>query len=183
MLNKKAVQLGLMLGGAIVLISLIVYFMGVEIMTNWWVAITLGVLSLALQVFFSLRLKKTPGVEVITYWQAFFAILIISLVSGALYFGYERTINFLDPHLIENIQNATIQKTVAFMERFDTPQEKIDQTIDDMMQKFEEAKNATVAGMLKQFCMSLAWYAVIAFILAIFVRKSPPVFPKTEESA
>src|ERR1051326_5369858 len=118
MLNKKAIQFGFMLGGASILLSLLVYFMGVEIMTNWGVSIALGLSILGLYIFFSLRLKKVSGLERISYWQAFFALLIMSVNSGLLNAAYQRTMNYLDPHLIENIQNATIQKTVAMMEKF-----------------------------------------------------------------
>ena len=180
MLNKKAFQFGLMLGGISILLSVILYCMGVEVMTNWWVGIGLGLIILGLYIFFALRLKKASGLEVITYWQAFFAVVIISVIAGLLNALYQRAINMLDPHLMENIQNATIQKTTSFMEKFGAPQEKIDQTVDDMMAKFEEAKSVTFASMAKSICYSLLGYAVFAFIMAIFVRKSPPVFPESE---
>ncbi|MFI5164220.1 MAG: DUF4199 domain-containing protein [Bacteroidia bacterium] len=178
MLNKKALQHGLMLGGSGIVLSLIIYFMGVEVMTNWWVGIGLLVVILGLYIFFSLRLKKASGLERISYWQAFFAIMIMSVIAGLLNAGYQRTINYLDPHLIENIENATIQKTTAFMEKFGAPQEKIDQTIDDMQVKFEQAKNITFMGVVKDMLIALFTYSVFAFIMAIFVRRSPPVFPE-----
>ena len=179
MLNKKALQLGLMLGGISILLSILLYLMGVGIMTNWYVGIAFGLVILALYIIFSLRLKKTPGLDHISYWQAFFAIVIMVVIPGILNAGYQRTINYLDPHLMENIENATIQKTTSFMESFGAPQDKIDKTIDDMQAKFEEAKNVTPAGMVKDICKSLAMYAVFGFIMAIFVRKSPPVFPES----
>lgn len=179
MLNKKALQLGLVLGGLSILIYLLIYFMGVEAMSTWWVFVTAWLVVLAVKIFFSLRLKKTPGVERISYWQAFFAVIIIFVVSGILTFGYERTVNYLDPHLMENIQNASIVKTIAMMEGFGAPQEKIDQTIDDMMERFEDAKNVTFTGMVKDMSLALALYAAIAFIMAIFVRKSPSLFPES----
>ena len=180
MLNKQAFQFGLMLGGIGIVLSLIIYFMGVGVMVNWGVAIGLGLAILGLYIFFALRLKKTPGLDTITYWQAFFALMIMAILGGILNSGYQHTINYFDPHLIENIQTATMQKTISFMEGMGAPQEKIDQAIDDMNAKFEEAKNVTVGGMVKSICYSLIWYAVFAFIMAIFVRKSLRVFPGSE---
>lgn len=179
MLNKKALQFGLILGGIIIILSLLIYFMGVEIMTNWWLGIGFGLLILGLYIFFSLSLKKTSSLEKISYWQAFFAIMIMSVIAGVMNSGYQRTINYLDPHLMENIENATIQKTTAWMEKFKAPQDKIDQTIDDMQAKFEAAKNITIVGMIKDIFFTLLWYSVFGFIMAIFVRKTPPLFPES----
>lgn len=183
MLNKKALQFGLMLGGLSILLSLLIYFMGVEVITNWWVGISLGLVILGLSIFFSLRLKKISGLERISYWQAFFAIIIMSVIAGILNAGYQRAINYLDPHLLENIENASIQKTTAMMEKFGTPQERIDQTIDDMQIRFEEAKNVTVAAMAKTILFTLLWYAVFGFIMAIFVRKIPPLFSENGDQS
>jgi len=179
MLNKKALQFGLMLGGISILLFVLIYLMGIEFMTNWWLGIGLGLMILGLYIFFSLRLKNTSGIDQISYWQAFLAILIMSAITGLMNAGYQRTINYLDPHLMENIQNATIQKTSAMMEKFGAPQEKIDQTIDNMQEKFEDAKNVTVAGMVKDTLFTLLWYSVFGLIMAIFVRKTPPLFPES----
>ena len=183
MLNKKALQFGLVLGGISILLSVIIYFLFVGFQTNWKLAFSLGIIGglvgLGFKIFFSIRLKKASGLELITYWQAFFAIVIISVVSGIISSGYEITANHINPNLLENVHNATIQTTTSSMEYFGAPQEKIDAKIDEMIQGFEEEKNISLFGILKGILKSLVWYAIFGFIMAIFVRKTPPLFPES----
>ena len=82
----------------------------------------------------------------------------------------------IDPEYNENLKNATIKNTIEFMENVGAPQEQIDETIDGMLVSFERQQDFSLTQFLLGIGYSFIWFAVFAFIMAIWVRKKVPIF-------
>ncbi|MEW6470073.1 MAG: DUF4199 domain-containing protein [Bacteroidota bacterium] len=176
-LYKKALETGVILALAGIAFFVLLYVLGVEYTAKWWVGILIFVIMITLDVLLALRMKKKSGMQVITYWQAFFAVVIMMAVGTVLSSGFQTLMTrVIDPDYQENMKNAVIKNTVEFMENMGVPQEEIDKTIDDMIKGFDEQRDLTPAAVLKGIFFSLIWFAVFGFIMAIFVRKKPPLF-------
>lgn len=176
-LYKKAAEIGIICGFAGIAIGVLVYLAGVETTAKWWMGILIFVAMIVLYVLFALQIKKKAGMKVISYWQAFFAVMILMAVSSVMYNGFNLLLTrVIDKDYNENMKNAVIQNTAQFMQDMGTPQEQIDQTIDEMIKGFDEQKNVTPKGIIVGLIYSIIWFAVFSFIMAIFVRKKQPVF-------
>jgi len=176
-LYKTALESGVLLALIGIGLFVLLYLIGVEFITKWWVGILILLVMLVIDVFLALRIKKKSGMKVISYWQAFFAVVIMMAVGAYVSSGFQYLMTkVIDPEYNENLKNATIKNTIEFMENVGAPQDQIDETIDGMLVSFESQQNFSVTQFLLGIVYSFIWFAVFAFIMAIWVRKKVPIF-------
>ena len=172
-LNKKAAEFGVITGLCSIAYSTISYFVGMEYMISWTSIIISLLLFLTLDIVLTLRLKKLP-LESITYGQAFAGVIIYMGVAGLLntVFGVI-LFKVIDTDLPLKTHDASVQFTMNFMQSMGAPQEKIDEAIDNM--KFNP-DDYTYIKMLIGYLTRYIYYAIFALIMAIFIKRSPPLF-------
>ncbi len=109
----------------------------------------------------------------ITLREAFSAIFVVILISslfstiyGVLY------VKVIDVHAIEKVKEGT----VAFLERVNAPEEKIDEAVTAF--ETEAAESTKPARLLFSFAKQLVIQSIFGFICALIVRRKRPVFPE-----
>jgi hypothetical protein len=77
--------------------------------------------------------------------------------------------NFIDPQLPELIKQKVIENTVAMMEKFNTPDDKIDEAI-------ENIKSQSFSGGIKDYALkfanSMLMNTVFCLIVSAFIKRN-----------
>ncbi len=161
---KNSWPYGLILGAVSIVISLIMYILDVNMFSITFaifsflviligIPATLGILGIN-----NLRAKFATD-RTISYLDALIACLVIFLIGFLLSNLYSYLFyTYLDPAYLK----AQMQKMVEMLEKYNLPQDKIDETIEKTQKGFQ------IGRML---LTSLITSAVMALIISIFVRK------------
>jgi hypothetical protein len=165
-LMNVAVRNGIFLGLAGVLISVLVWLSGMNMIEQWWISIVVGLISITLSILFmrsgviTIREKGNEGV--ISFGQAFivaFLIGIISLVFSIIwtYLQYQ----VLDPESVD----IMIENYLMFMEGKGIPENYIIEAVENM----EKMKDPVY--MLVQNLKAGGFTLVVALLIAAFIKK------------
>ena len=161
---KNSWPYGLILGAISILASLLMYIFDVNMFSisfaifsfvGFLVAIpaTVGVLGCN-----NLRTKHAAD-RTIAYLDAVFACLVIFLIGFLLSNLYSYVFNnFIDPGYLK----AQMQKLVEMLDKYNLPQEQIDETI---------AKSEKGFQPVRMLLTSVITSAVLSLIISIFIRK------------
>jgi hypothetical protein len=161
---KNCLPYGLILGGILVVLSLLIYIADINMFSIWFgivnflVSVLLIPVTLVILGTNSLRIKLAPERK-INYWQALlscFIILFIGYFISVLY-SYIFT-HWIDTEYISH----NIDKFRQMMQGYNVPENKIDEQVT----KIEEGM-----GIIKQIITSTGICIVLSFILALIVRK------------
>mgnify|MGYP001255543027 CR=1 FL=1 len=101
-------------------------------------------------------------------FQAIFIVILISSIISTIY-GIVY-VKLIDPSVMDVIKSNTL----AFMERMNVPEEKLDQTAADFDR--EVAQGFKPGRLLYSFARQLVVQSIFGFICALIVRKKRPVF-------
>ena len=78
----------------------------------------------------------------------------------------------IDTELAEIVTEKAVENTAAMMESFGTPEEAIDQALEDA--RTSTMESFTVAGNLKGFGFAVIFYAVFSLITGAIIKKKEP---------
>jgi hypothetical protein len=164
---------GIALGLLGIIVTGITYFIGVEAMVSLWTAGIELVLFVGLYIYLGLRFRKLHG-GYLSYKDSFTLIFFMSVISYVITGLFLILLyHVINPSLPEKLQDATIQKAVAWMQKFDVPQDKIDEQIGKMQ---GDNSQFSIGSQLRSIPISFIISAIIALLLALFIRKNPPPF-------
>lgn len=178
-LAKDAFKMGAFFGLIQIVITMLLYIMGVEYMVKWWVGISVIILIIALLIYGGLKWRKSndnvaPYGKMFLYiWLTYIATFAVSGVFNIILY------NVIDPDLASNMKEAVIDMTTGMMESFGAPEEALDQTMAEF-DSFEE--KFSVMGQLQSTFFAFLWGALLAAILALFLKKDKPMFDDEEEA-
>jgi hypothetical protein len=155
------------------------YALGAEFMATIWIGIVIILLILGLYVFLAVRIgKEHPGN--LSFQQAFVKIVLMCMLAGLLSCVFNILLfNVIDTGFPQKMQEAVILKTTAFMERFNAPEEKIDETIEKL--RNTENRYSTLA-LIKGYFFSLLMYAAFAAIVALILKRNKPLFDEPKSA-
>lgn len=168
-MRDHIVKYGLFVSGFQIGLTLILYVMGPEVMSNWWVGIASFVISLVICVMGIMNYKKLQE-GYLAFKEAFtlaFGILMVAAVIGVLFNGL--LYNVIDPELSEELTEIAIQNTVEMMEKFGSPESEIDKQVEKLNQGV-----FTFSAQLKNLIWAVPITAIFALILAAFLKKKRP---------
>ena len=135
------------------------------------VSFLMWVLTVVLYGVTGAQQRKAMG-GYITFKEAFqaifVAILISSIISTVYGVIYAR---FIDPDMAERMKEGTL----AFLEKMNAPEERIDKTMADMDEQF--AASLEPGKLTYAFAKGLIISSIFGFICALIVKKQRPVFP------
>ena len=168
--NKIAVQSGVLLGLVLMTITVIMYVSDLELFTKWWIGIITLLVIIGFGVVVVAKTRKSLG-DYINFKQGFTAYFImmvigtlISTLFGILLF------NYIDPEAAALIKEKTLEMTLAFMERFNTPKEAIDEAMLDL----EKQDSFGVVAQLKSYVLRLLFMSVFGALVALIMRRKDP---------
>lgn len=178
-LAKDALKMGAFFGLIQVVITMLLYVMGVEYMVKWWAGVLVIVSIIVMQIVAGKRWRTSNndiapfGKMFLFLWLNYIALMFVSTVFNVVLY------TMIDPDLALNMKEAVIESTMSMMEGFGLEGEALDQALagfDDFEDKF------SFMGQMKTMFISFIGGAVLAAILALFLKKEEPMFDETEEA-
>jgi len=177
-LIKSAIKYGLMIGIVQILLALLLYLMGIEYMTKWWVSILIFVLAIILLVTVGKKIRAENG-GFISFGNLFVLMLISFVSSMAVATIFNILLyNVIDTNLAQNIEDVTIENMTSMFEGLGMDDDKIEEAMVGMESISEKF---TVAGQAITFMWSIVWGAIISSILAAILKKNPNPFEEEEQ--
>jgi hypothetical protein len=142
-------------------------------MISIYTVVFMLVANITLYLYFGIHYRTLNG-GFLPFKEAFALIFFISVIStiinGLFYILLTHVIN---PELPQTLQEAIVQKTIGWMQRFGAPQDKIDEAIAKMQ---SEPGKFTVIDQLRQIVLNFIGSALLALILGAIIKKNPPPF-------
>lgn len=176
MLDKEFyIKNGLIYGVISIVYLMITYIMGIDAMISYWnMGISL-VVGLGLMVYMGLQSREQAG-GFATLGENFKNILIIMGLGYFLYLLFNFALNtIIDPQLPVKMFDATIENTMAMMEKFNVPEEELDAAYDQLEIAKEEIHSTyTIFGFLKSYLIMIGFGSVGAVIAAAITKKENP---------
>lgn len=172
-LIKTAIKLGSLIGGVQVLLTLLLYLMGIEYMTKWWVSIVVIILAITLLVIVGKKIRTENG-GFISFGNLFVLLLIAYASSMFIATVFNILLyNVIDPNLAANMQEVVIENTTEMMEGFGMQDDQVEQAVAEL-ENFSQ--QFTVGRQAVTFLWSIIWGAIISSILAAILKKNPNPF-------
>ena len=172
-LINHAARFGAILGGISIAIVVIFYVVSLSFLGNWKFLVMVLCIGLGMVIYAGINFRN-EGDGFLTYGKAFmhgFAVLAISGLIGT--FFNIILYHVVDTDLPQKMTDVIIQNTEEMMTGFGAPQASIDQTVAGM--RDEMPGNFTIGGLAYGYVKALIWYAVIALLTSLIVRKTQPV--------
>ena len=151
------------------------YLFNEDLFANFWIGIGMWVLFFVILLMGVFSVKKLQegfisfrdAVSVFTL--PWIVNVLISIVFTILLF------HVIDADLAARVSELTIETTVSFMEKVGTPQEAIDQTIEEMQKQDNYSISKIFLGNLSSIIFAL----IVGLIVAAIAKKEKPVFENT----
>jgi hypothetical protein len=167
-LMKNAVTYGVILGGILIVVSLLLYILNVNIFSIIFSVLNFLVFVLALPITFciigtNVLRQKHQEERVISYLDSAVHCFILLLVAMLLSNVYSYIFfHFIDKEYLQHM----IDKFVEMMNSYNVPQEKIDESVAKMQKGFEIGR---------QLLSTLIISVVLALVISIFIRKKDKI--------
>ena len=177
-IKKNAFNSGIILGTVTLVLGIFTFYLITSTSNIWMVFAAPIVLSIlipiTIAVFFCIGLRRKIG-GFWTFKQAvtgifimFFAAYVIQAIGSDLLFA-----KFVEPQMVEKVDNAVLTATKTMMEKANTPQETIDTKVEEMQKQFDDQKNVTVGKTIQGIVISIIFRFVFALIFAAIFKKEP----------
>lgn len=185
-IRKAAIPSGLILGIISTVLTVFSFYFVTGMTTSMWLMLFSPmifsiILPLVIAIFFILDLRKKIG----GFWSfkqavsgIFIMLTISAIISTVGGWAFSKTI---EPDMMEKTKSAMVTAVTEMMESTGAPQEKIDQSVEDMEKKFDEQKDAGVGSYFKNFAISLIFMFILALIFGAIFKKEPPVYLQFED--
>ena len=170
---NAGVKNGLIYGVLSIIITLVLYMVNPKLMKDWKISLLIG---FGVSLFFMInaaREEKSLNDGILTYGEALkttFTVLAVGSFLGTI-FSYI-LFNFIDPSLLDLMQETAIKTTESMMKSFGAPQEEIDKAIETME---DNPVNFSPGRAAIQYISALFFALIYALIVSAFVKKNPTV--------
>ncbi|HIA37249.1 MAG TPA: DUF4199 domain-containing protein [Flavobacteriales bacterium] len=166
-------QSGLLVGLILGIIILVSYFMGVDIMVSWWVSLLNLGLGIGAPIYFGIKWRNMQE-GFLDFKMSFLVIFLVFAVSAFISTLFNITLyTVIDPDLSEAVFSEAVEKTAGMMEKFGTPQDKIDEVVDEM-----ERNNTKpdLWSFLEGYLYYLLFGIAIGLIGGAIIKRNKPIF-------
>jgi len=168
-IKSSAINYGLYLGGFLSLLTVLVYAVKLDLMTNMWYGISL---LLLIVVFGIISIAKGKGIQegFISFKQSFtayFLTILIGLVISTIvtYIIF----NIVDPDAAIVLKEKTIEASIKMMEGFGAPPDAIAEQVD----KLEKGNQFSIGNIVQSLVFQLVMFSIIGLIAAAIMKKNP----------
>lgn len=171
-LVNHALKHGMILGAISVVIVVLCYVVDFSIMVSFKFLALMLVIGLGYVIYAGINFRS-EGDGFLSYGKAFQHGLMVLAISGVVGTIFGMILyHVVDPDLSNRMTDAIIRNTEEMMAGFGAPQESIDKAIEEM--RTDMPNQFTIGGQALTFLKSMIWYAIIAAITSLFVRKNQP---------
>jgi len=169
--KSSGISKGLTLGIILSLITVLGYVAYQDLFTKWWLIIIQVGLILTLGILAAAKARKLLG-GFISFKSAFTAYFITIVIGTLINVIISIVIfNFVDPDAAIAIKEKSIEVTVAMLERFDSPQEIIDQTITQI----QEQDTFGIGAQIKGWFVMLIIYIILGLLASLAIKRNEPL--------
>jgi len=172
-LINHAVKNGVILAVISIVCVMIIYVVDLTILATFKFLALILVVGLGYVIYAGINYRNEIG-GYMSFGKAFQHGLLVLAISGLISTVFNLLLYFvIDPDLPNKLVDAIIANTEEMMAGFGAPQETVDKQIETM--RGELPDQFTVVGLLYGYVKALIFYAIIALITSLFVRKNEPV--------
>ncbi len=178
-LATDAFKMGAIFGLIQIVITMLLYVMGVETMVSYASSAIVLISILGCLIYGGIKWRKSNnnvalyGKMFLFIWICSIALFTVSTIFNILLY------NVIDPDLAANMTEAIIENTMSMMEGFGVPDEALDQTMAELEKVGDKFKPG---AQIQSMFMTYIGLAVLAAILALFLKKEEKVFDDIEEA-
>ncbi len=168
-IKSIAKNYGTYLGGLLALLTVLVYAVSLDMMTNVWYSIFILLLIVVFGIVSVVKTKsKLEGY--ISFKQSFTAYFITVLIGLVISTVVAYVIfNIIDPEAANILKEKSIERMISFMEGFGAPAESIAEAVD----KMENDNQFSIANILMSLAGQLVLFSIIGLIVAAVMKKNP----------
>ena len=171
-LFQHAAKWGLIFGAISIALTAIAYIVDYSILADWKFGIFVLIGLLAATIYAGINYRNQIG-GFLEYGKAFqhgFILLAISGIISTLFLILMYTV--VDTELPAKLTEVSIENAQKMMENFGMPEDQMDKALEDARKRSEGQFSAI--GSIKSYGFALIFYAIVALITSIFVRKNQP---------
>ncbi len=174
-MNPKTLTNGAFFAGAGILTTIIVYMMGPESFSKFWLNPVLGLLLFGVLIFLGIKNRNETMDGFAKYGKALVSCLIIALSGTIISYAFDLLLfNVIDPEFMEQGKNIVLD---GMMERFENSgmdEDQVNKILADTEDRFDQGK--TASGMLLGLGFKFVAWGVSSLIAAAFVTKKQKEF-------
>jgi len=165
-IKKNGIKFGIISGIISILVTVLMYSVDINLFANSYIGFGMVIFYIALGIYVISITKKEMG-GTINFKEAFTAFFIYCTIGIVIanIFNYI-LFNFIDPSAKEQILEITINKTVEFMEKFDTPKEAMKEAIVSL----KENDQYSLANIIKGSAFSIIFSSIVGLIVAAIMK-------------
>lgn len=172
-LINHAVKNGVILAVISIVCVMIIYVVDLSILATFKFLILVLLIGLGYVIYAGISYRGEIG-GYMSYGKAFQHGFVVLAVSGLISTIFNLLLYFvIDPDLPNKLVDAIITNTEEMMTGFGAPQDRVDAQLEQM--RGELPDQFTVVGLCMGYLKALIFYAIIAAITSLFVRKNEPV--------
>jgi len=168
--KSKGIYFGVILGAVLSVITAALYAIDITSLINPWLmgvnfllVVVIGIIAIA-----SVKKIFNGFISFKDAFSTFFVVIVIGfLISTLVSF---LIFNVIDPDAKEVLKQVVIEKTTEMMERFNVPEE----AMDEALAKAEETDSFSLVSQIKNYFMGLAMYSIIGLIIAAIMKNKNP---------
>lgn len=171
---KHASKNGGILGAISIILTLVIYIVDPTFLANWWIGFVFLFLNLILVVYLGIGYRKEIGgyISFGHAWQYSIVAFAVGGLVSTLFMILLYTV--IDPGVKEIIIEASLENTEKMMRSFGTPDEAIDEALENARSSTEDA--LTPFGIIKNYFIAMIIYAIISLITGAIIKKNKPEF-------
>ena len=168
--KESSIQYGLILGGILAISTVLMYALNQELFLSAWVGVGTIVLVIGTGIFAVGKAKDILG-GFMSFKEAFTAYFITTAVGLAISTAVGILIfSIIDTELGAYLNEQSYEIARAFMERFNTPEEIMNESLNEL----KEVDNFSIVNQVKSYFSGLIMQAVIGLLIGLIFKKADP---------
>jgi len=171
-LFQNAIKWGLIMGAVSIVLTITFYAVDYSMLADWKFGILFILIFIGLTIYAGINYRNQIG-GFMPYGKAFqhgFVMMAVCGIVSTIFMILLYTV--IDPELPQKLIDASIEKAEAMMESFGVAGDQMEKALEDARKRSEGQFSAM--GALKNYGFGLIFYAIIALITSLFVRKNQP---------
>ncbi len=171
--RASSVKWGAIGSAAIIIYSIILYVIDSSLLVSTWAAL-LGLVVLILVLVMGVKEVRTAQEGFISLSEALFTAFLIYVIASFLNSAFNYVLfNWIDPNLPILLKEKAIETTVEMMQKFGGSEADINKVLEQMDKDMDLG---SASNLFWNFLKGSAFGFIIAFIIALILKKKRPVF-------
>ena len=154
-----------------IIINLLAYIIGVEMLVGWHIGVAQSLLVIITMIVVSRSIREDEG-GIINFSRLFCHIMIsvVCILFASLLFNL-LLFNVIDPELINLVVDISLERVEEMMKSFGVEGDLLLETLDGT--ELEIRKGYTFMGTFRTLIFAAAFWGLIALVIAAFFKRAP----------